>query len=581
MAGVASAILPRVSSQHENSSSASTGAAANSVPSVAGVATVRAIEPCGTGSTMQRLALLLLLAAFAWQVVAGLCSAGWIVDRLTFDDTYLLLGVLRGWVAHGFPTFDGLHRTNGFQALWAILLLPIAWLANGDALLLLRGCILLNAAVNAATGAALLQLSPDPRMRLWLAAVWTSYGISARPALCGLENGLLALLVVLVMRTLQATTPALHSMKTHAPKQPPDSTERRKSAQLPDAKTPKPPWRQTLALSAVLAALVWTRLDALLIVAPLCTLLVLQRRIAARAAFGVVLLLGAALLGLALFNYWAGQTPTPISGMVKRLIAARIEPSWSPAVVLDALLDTLGQLFKALAVGVGSVWPPALSAVTRVLVPAVVLLAALRRGVPRIAWNWGVALFVHALGVRLWLGAYHADTLWYYSAQGVAACVALAWAATELTRSWRFAPALAAGTALLKAPLALLSLALPPLVSSTSAAQLAAAAWLRDHVAPEARVASWNAGHVAYFSDRCVVNLDGLVNDRAYYELLAAGRAGAQYLDAVGVDWVVDYASGALDERQPAFGWLDRSRWAEVARIGPAGEAQQIVFSRR
>ena len=46
--------------------------------------------------------------------------------------------------------------------------------------------------------------------------------------------------------------------------------------------------------------------------------------------------------------------------------------------------------------------------------------------------------------------------------------------------------------------------------------QLEAARWLEANTPPEARIGSFNAGILGYFSDRTVVNLDGVVNEDAY-----------------------------------------------------------------
>lgn len=46
---------------------------------------------------------------------------------------------------------------------------------------------------------------------------------------------------------------------------------------------------------------------------------------------------------------------------------------------------------------------------------------------------------------------------------------------------------------------------------------LDAAYWLRDHSDPDARAAAYNAGIIGFFSERRVMNLDGLVNSPAYF----------------------------------------------------------------
>ena len=51
-----------------------------------------------------------------------------------------------------------------------------------------------------------------------------------------------------------------------------------------------------------------------------------------------------------------------------------------------------------------------------------------------------------------------------------------------------------------------------------------AAAWTREHIPANARMAMHDSGTFSYLSRRQVVNLDGIVNDMAYQDWLCAGR---------------------------------------------------------
>lgn len=494
-----------------------------------------------------------LLIALSWQVAAALHPADWILERLTVDDTFLLLRSIQGWAEHGVPTFDGIHRTNGFQALWAIVLLPLA-ACFPQPELLLRATLLLAAVVNTATGVVLFRWSAvrlrDPRMALWVAAIWCGYCVAARPAMIGLENCLLGLLTAIAVTIVG------------------------------DPKSPT--LLGTIARAAVCSAMIWTRLDALLIAAPLwlATLRAGRRAIPAFALGGLILASGT--IGLMTFNNWAGGSWTPVSGMVKRDIAAQIEPHWSIGVVGEALIDSVRQGTKALTIGVGNVWPPALSTATRIIAPILIGIAAWRYRAPGAGWVglWLIACTAHILGIRLWLGEYHADALWYYSVEGVLGVVAFTWAAARLTGAGRSGAALAIGVGVIKLPIALLSLFLPSLHETVDSNRLAAARWIRENVPPNERLASWNAGELAFFSQRTIINLDGLVNDRAYFALLHAGRAGAEYLRENDVRWVVDYASGTADEQAALWGWLRRDDWTLAARFGGRDELAQVIYRR-
>ena len=52
----------------------------------------------------------------------------------------------------------------------------------------------------------------------------------------------------------------------------------------------------------------------------------------------------------------------------------------------------------------------------------------------------------------------------------------------------------------------------------------AAGAWIDKNLPPNARIASWDAGVIGYFSDRRVVNLDGVVNSERWQQSLEHGN---------------------------------------------------------
>src|SRR5262249_54431884 len=53
--------------------------------------------------------------------------------------------------------------------------------------------------------------------------------------------------------------------------------------------------------------------------------------------------------------------------------------------------------------------------------------------------------------------------------------------------------------------------------------------WMRDHLPEDARIASWDAGALGYFSHRHVLNIDGVVNSYRYYEMGRNGQTKAYW----------------------------------------------------
>jgi len=50
-----------------------------------------------------------------------------------------------------------------------------------------------------------------------------------------------------------------------------------------------------------------------------------------------------------------------------------------------------------------------------------------------------------------------------------------------------------------------------------------ASAWVKKNLPEHAIGAAWNAGVIAYFSDRQIINLDGLINSYEYYDAMQRG----------------------------------------------------------
>ena len=74
---------------------------------------------------------------------------------------------------------------------------------------------------------------------------------------------------------------------------------------------------------------------------------------------------------------------------------------------------------------------------------------------------------------------------------------------------------------------------------SNNEVRYAAARWLHDHLPPEARIGSWNAGVIGYYSDRQVINLDGLINDWDFLAHLES-RDLAGYLEKEDIRYLAD-----------------------------------------
>jgi hypothetical protein len=521
------------------------------------------MEPEADARAARRVARVLLLAVLGVQLVAAWQPPPWILHHLTFDDTFLLLQVARGWADGGHPTFDGLHHTNGFQALWGTLVWLVALAVPGRTLLL-HATLSLAALLNTLTGWLLYRFAlrrASSASAVWVLAVWACFCLTPRPGQCGLENALVGVCV----------SGALLAWR----------------ARVAPVGLAAAPGGAVLLLALLSGLGVWARLDIAVLAGVFwCRAgwdLLRARRWAMFATVaGVALAMGGL---LAAFNLWAGGTPTPVSGLVKRLIAQRLEPAWTWPWAGQVLADSSRVLLKQAAVGVGAIWPPALSSLVRGLLVLLGVGVLVRRPAALRGWVglWLFALVLHVVALRVWLGAYHLDTFWYFMPQQLSAALGAGlligrWREPRPPGRPRVRGALLVGLCKLPLLAVLIGQAAPP--DSNAAVRLETAAWLRAHVPPSERVAAWNAGILAYFSECRVVNLDGLVNSREYCERLARGAGVRDYLAELNIDYVVDYARDARRSDTHYWGELSHADWEPVAEVG-AGEATQLVVRRR
>ena len=78
-------------------------------------------------------------------------------------------------------------------------------------------------------------------------------------------------------------------------------------------------------------------------------------------------------------------------------------------------------------------------------------------------------------------------------------------------------------------------------VDSWAVASYGAALWARENTATDAVFAMKDGGHFAYFSERRVVSLDGIVGDIAFQDVLREKRLG-EWLESIPVSYLVQHA---------------------------------------
>lgn len=96
--------------------------------------------------------------------------------------------------------------------------------------------------------------------------------------------------------------------------------------------------------------------------------------------------------------------------------------------------------------------------------------------------------------------------------------------------------------------------------------------WVRTHTPPDAIIGSWNAGVLGYFSDRTVVNLDGVVNDGAVRAM--QDRRLAEYLRNRRISYLVD-VTGQIEMFMKRFG--GRPNWRDDYSLAYLGSSTTVL----
>lgn len=450
------------------------------------------------------------------------------VAVLVPDDSYFYLQVAQRFVEHGTFAFGPGTETYGFQPLWQLIVIGLAYLTP-DRAALLYGTLLLCVAIRTLTGIALYRLGRTmwgPSAGVFASTVW-----AFNPAIAlwswGLkENTLYALFLVLAAQ-------ALVVLLRHGAS-----------------------WRHAAWFGVWLGLALVTRVNAALVVAVLglTALLASGQETRARRLPRVV---AAGALALAVAGPWYAfayvhfGSAMPTSGTWKLMIGqSHVENVWqmgwwSLAHAHRGLLETGTYLRRTLANGFGPIEFALAGAAAATLMTRP--LAALRR--PRAGrgsgtW-WVFAALVLAAGAGAWLTAmtlspYLAYAKWYTVPEYVVLALGFGFVlGRAFTACRHLLGRVVAATALVLALLVWPAdrwRAHGPWLGHTMPHDLLARApaetqtlelglWAARHVPEGVTLGMLDPGVITYFSGRNVVSLDPLMNSLAYQRGMLDGAS--------------------------------------------------------
>ncbi|GEM_PF-485217 len=478
------------------------------------------------------------------------------LDRLTtmtvVDDAFYYLQIARRFVAGEGFTFDGLHRTNGFQPLWQLLALPAALLPGREAPL--RGLLLEAALLYQLAG---LTLFGWLRRAVSGPAAWAGlllWAFNARLlftyAISGMEFSLFALTALLLVDRAHAAATRPSGLRLG----------------------------EGFLLGALAGLNALARIDGALLAAVLLGHALFRARrlpvpALARAAGAMFVSAVAVVAPYLLWNALTFGHLLPVTGPLKvfrnaeRLRSLAIEP-WTFGHALQAFEAAGFQLTKNLMrfltgyfyypareLGLGQ----APAGLLGLLLLAAVAVGGTLRTAPgaRLApWRAlgppAAAALIHLAAMALTLSIYIDYGNWYFGPlYAVFAAASAVAAAPVLSAARRWASPVAAAFLGLNAAVFLLR---HDEIKINVLGAREALAFIEARWAGE-RIGSWNAGYLGYFAERnTFVNLDGLVGDYDLAELHLTRGSIRAYLERQAIDYVCDYATRPEHLAQGLYG---------------------------
>ena len=476
------------------------------------------------------LTIVSIVTVLAFFVLKTVKSQNELAAEIFIDDSFMYLETAWQTAISGFVTFDSMNPTNGVQFLWfVIIFIAAVFSPTKIAFLYVVYCIMLAlvGSIYFAIWRIGTLLSDRRRVLTMLMAVMWTIVVADRKNLIfsGMESTLhMATLWLCLLAGL--TTLVRSNVNKRFPEM----------------------W--FFLFTAGTVAVTWSRVDSMFFSLALYIYVVLNlygfsggvrnggRRIISLSVCMVVIC-GLVQVG---FFYFAGETIVPISALVK---ATGIGPEIS-ANLLGRIISVVFPFAKLFDEENFTIL--LLQAVVFFVLFGLITIRAIRCSPPLrylygFAGSLGVAIPIYAVLVG---PSHHPEWRWYLSAVflfyiiGVAALLYEAFGdiAEKLLTKRSVA-------VLIGIPIALMFLfmmfysyrTIPHFLARVQVAQ-----FLKKMAGEKDILAAFNAGELAFFSDRRTVNLDGLVNSKNYFEnIFNKPDHLMEYLKKNGVRYIVDY----------------------------------------
>lgn len=449
--------------------------------------------------------------------LAAACLALWVAGYTTRgtasawprfeDDAFYYLEIARNAASGRGFTMDGISLTNGFQPLWMWLLVGVAWLTSADTQVLFAAARVLVIGLFCLGGGLLFSLL---RKSCGLRPALLGMGLLFLPPalnvlLSGMESGIAFLVFVLLVAEL-LDGGAL------------DRAEPR----LRDARA-----------GVWLGLLMLARLDAVFVSGGLVAHVLCFGLLRGGESLGARVLRTAG-KGLVLFG------PAPV--LVVPYLAWNLA-RFGHVMPISGALKTSHSHLEFMPENVGGRWWAVLALI--VVGAAVALRDPAQRRLGRVLAAVSGGLVAHALHATLFMA--WAVFAWHFTLLIPAGAIALAAIAR---RAEPAVPPLFARAALIGAALVLVgaqAASISRLHLGFAGATGEAGEWVAHTLPKDIRLGMKDSGAFSYFSERSVVNLDGVANSFEFQETLCRGEL-RDYLERNHVGYLVQHAVPGLTD---------------------------------
>ncbi len=519
-------------------------------------------------TTAQKLLFAAMVAGSVGALVLALLPMRLAISHFVTDDMFYYLTLARNVADGQTVSLDGRTPTNGFHPLWLIICVGIESIFRDHPDVAYHVAIELCALFFLATGWLLygiIRRTAGETPALVVGALFLFNYRMATIGLSGLETALYGLSIVILLGWL--TRRGVEGLRS---------------------------LRDAVVLGLLLAFTYWSRLDALLLGACVCLGLLLftsgrpfVMRIALAAVAGVTSLI--ATLPWFVFSIRSVGALLPRSGFaIQSWVGHYANPSMSLAANVihivharaEGMTETVNDIGNVLAI-----WPfiPFFNSKFRyvgvlvclaALVAVVVLLFRARGAPGLLPFRW---IPFYALAHTIYYAVIVKPEIRYLYPVFILMSFYLAVAV-----QWRIARAREPARATSNLTYGAIAMLCCGLVAGATAFQYGygagrynsvhlgfyggLATWIRAHTEKDAIVGGFNCGIVSYYSDRRVVNLDGVMNDAAIWAIRS--RSLEHYIDSQGIEYLADIDTEIdrfMDEFSGDSEW--RAKWHQVYSI--------------